>query len=228
LVGDIAFGAASGAALGGLGSMVGSGLKAAFGGGLKNLVSDGLGAAASRFGSAFRAEGANIFGGLKNAGQSLLSKASAGINQWGTSAMAATKSAADDVFKNGLPTIYKATQTVIGRDRATSDNAATLVNEGLHDVIVHGGRDGMAIVEEVSVNPGHIVDLIRNNPGYTAGQGCRLLVCHAGASGLAQDVANGLGVPVRGATNVVRAIVGGGTEVGHGGYWRTFLPIIPK
>jgi RHS repeat-associated protein len=224
LVKDVGVGALFGAAGGALGSMAGQAIGAGF-----RAVAGGAGSKVfSGAGKAFAEEGANIFGGLRNAGTSLVSKASAGIGRFGTSAMAAGKSQAESVLKNGIPTLYKATQTVFGADRATMQNATALVNDGLHDVIVHGGRNGMAIVEGASVNPGQIAELVSGNPGYTAGQACRLLVCHAGQSGLAQDVANALGAPVRGATDVVRAMTGGGTEVGNGGYWRTFLPITSK
>ncbi|WP_212827134.1 LamG-like jellyroll fold domain-containing protein [Catellatospora sp. TT07R-123] len=72
LVGDIAFGTVTGAALGGLGSMVGSGLKAVVGGGMKNALAEGLSGAVSKFGGAFRAEGANILGGARSLGSGAL------------------------------------------------------------------------------------------------------------------------------------------------------------
>ncbi len=67
--------------------------------------------------------------------------------------------------------------------------------------------------------------MVRNQPDFSSA-GCRLLVCHSGASGLAQHMANILNVPGRGPTDEVRAEIGGGTVLHNGGYWRTFLPII--
>lgn len=135
--------------------------------------------------------------------------------------------------------------TAIGYDRRTLnnfDNADPI--PGYHDVVVHGGDEGVALPgrinnagEEfpVEMNPGHIADAVRQNPAYTGGP-VRLVSCHSGtiAAGreelpIAQQVANDLGVPVKAPTNAVgvsRFPKGPETpDIKGGGYWRTFLPM---
>lgn len=126
-----------------------------------------------------------------------------------------------------LPTTYKDKQVKIGDDGATNWNSNNLVNEGQLDVVVHGGKDGKAIVNGNATEATQVAEMVRNHPDFSSA-GCRLLVCHSGASGFAQDMANNLNVPVRGPTDQVMAVTGGGTQVNNGGYWRTFLPIVPK
>jgi hypothetical protein len=58
------------------------------------------------------------------------------------------------------------------------------------------------------------------------------MVCHSGAdsSGIAQQIANEMGVTVRAPTDRVgtNPLLGPGQipQIDKGGYWRTFLPIV--
>ncbi|MYT68363.1 MULTISPECIES: RHS repeat-associated core domain-containing protein [unclassified Streptomyces] len=121
-----------------------------------------------------------------------------------------------------------ANSTIIGSDEATMTVSRLAKNVGPHDVIVHGSEDGFIVVDGAKTNPGQIVEAVRSNPEYDGGA-VRLLVCHSGCSGVAQDVANGLGVPVTAPTTRVGVMrLGGPDQTPHldpGGYWRTFLPM---
>ncbi|MEW2522480.1 WXG100 family type VII secretion target [Actinacidiphila alni] len=135
--------------------------------------------------------------------------------------------------------------TAIGYDRRTLnnfDNADPI--PGYHDVVVHGGDEGVALPgrinhagEEfpVDMHPSHIADAVRQNPAYNGGP-VRLVSCHSGtiAEGrnelpIAQQVANDLGVPVKAPTSAVgvsRMPTGPETpQIRGDGYWRTFLPM---
>jgi hypothetical protein len=100
-------------------------------------------------------------------------------------------------------------------------------NAGHHDVIVHGSTRGVLGVDGQDTNPLQIVEAVRGNPHYQGG--CvRLLVCHSGVSGVGQDVANGLGVPVWAPTTKVGVMPSLGTQepfLEPGGTWRMFLPM---
>ncbi|MFI7276934.1 DUF6531 domain-containing protein [Streptomyces sp. NPDC049879] len=139
---------------------------------------------------------------------------------------------ADNYIPSGSPVTHGETATVIGNDGATMRNYQNAANAGRHDVIAHGSRDGFLDLPEGHVNGGQIVDALRNNPNYD-GSDVRLLVCHSGAdsSGIAQQVANELGVTVQAPTNAVgtdRLLGPGQTPtIAEDGYWRTFLPIVP-
>jgi hypothetical protein len=111
-------------------------------------------------------------------------------------------------------------------------NFQNVANEGRHDVVAHGTPDGFLALPEGNVNGGQIVDAVRANPNYN-GEDLRLMVCHSGAdsSGIAQQVANELGVTVRAPTDMVgtRPALGPGQTpvIANNGSWRTFLPIVP-
>jgi hypothetical protein len=83
-------------------------------------------------------------------------------------------------------------------------------NAGQHDVIAHGTTGGYVVINGERTNAGQLVDAIRANPSYVDGQACRLIVCHSGASGVAQQIADELGVFVRAPTNKVGTFRAGG------------------
>ncbi len=66
-------------------------------------------------------------------------------------------------------------------------NFRNVLNQGEHDVVAHGSRDGFLETPNGPVNGGQFVDAVRNNPNYNGGP-LRLMVCHSGAdsSGIAQ------------------------------------------
>ena len=88
--------------------------------------------------------------------------------------------------------------------------------------IVENGLDG------VETNGGQLVDAVRSNPSYEDGMACRLLVCHSAASGVAQQFADEMGVPVLAPTDQVGTIPALGTGqtplINNGGTWELFMP----
>ncbi|QKV97469.1 hypothetical protein HUT19_07960 [Streptomyces sp. NA02950] len=136
----------------------------------------------------------------------------------------------------------------MGYDSLTHTNLEYIApRAGYRDVIVHGTNEGYflpgrrnAAGEDFppgQVNPFHIVDAIRNNPNYH-GEPIRLISCHSGyvleevaEIPAAQRVANELGVPVTAPTTRVGILFRRGRGqvpvVFDGGYWRTFLPLLP-
>ena len=135
----------------------------------------------------------------------------------------------DGGIPSGSSVTHGSTFTRIGDDAISARNAQNVANDGLHDVVAHGTRDGFLDLAEGKVNGGQIVDAIRSNPNYS-GCGVRLMVCHSGASGIGQQIANEMGVIVRAPTNKVgtNPMLGPGQSpvIADGGYWRTFLPIV--
>ncbi len=151
----------------------------------------------------------------------------------------------DDYLPAGDPIYHGTGSTAIGYDSATMRNFDVVQPEpGLHDVIVHGERNGTfrpGLVGEDGQNypanftdPNQIAAAVANNPNYTGGP-VRLVSCHTGtvdpASGVppaAQQVANSLGAPVTAPTNAVGVrTVGSGPQVPQirsGGTWETFYP----
>ncbi|WP_225632088.1 putative T7SS-secreted protein [Streptomyces solaniscabiei] len=137
----------------------------------------------------------------------------------------------DSGIPAGAPVTHGPSSTLIGNDAASMRNFQNVLNEGRHDVVAHGSRDGFLEFPGGNVNGGQIVDAVINNPHYNGGP-LRLMVCHSGAdtSGIAQQIANELGVTVRAPTDKVgtNPVLGRGQipQIANDGYWRTFLPII--
>jgi hypothetical protein len=134
----------------------------------------------------------------------------------------------DNYTAGGAPVSYSRTSTAIGSDRATISNFSNVANNGMHDVVAHGTRDGFVVFDGEITNGGQLVDAIRANPNYQAGQACRLVVCHSGVSGVGQQVADELGVPVLAPTNRVGTFPsrGPGQEpfIDGGGTWVQLHP----
>ncbi|GAA3619464.1 hypothetical protein GCM10023079_06370 [Streptomyces chitinivorans] len=103
-----------------------------------------------------------------------------------------------------------------------------VLNEGMHDVVAHGTPDGFISLDGELTNGGQLVEAIRSNPNYVEGQVCRLIVCHSGASGVAQQVADELGVPVLAPTDRVgtNRDLGQGQvpQIDRGGVWKLIRP----
>ncbi|MEW2505948.1 polymorphic toxin-type HINT domain-containing protein [Amycolatopsis sp. NPDC047767] len=104
----------------------------------------------------------------------------------------------DNYTAGGHAVRYSLTATVVGSDAKTIRNFNNVLNDGMHDVIAHGKRNGLIEIDGEEVNGGQLVDAIRANPGYVEGQPCRLIVCHSGVSGVGQQLSDELGVPVLG------------------------------
>ncbi|MEU9407858.1 RHS repeat-associated core domain-containing protein [Streptomyces sp. NPDC048281] len=134
---------------------------------------------------------------------------------------------ADNYTPGGGAIRHTHTSTSIGSDSATMSVREHAKNAGHHDVIVHGSTRGVLGVDGQDTNPLQIVEAVRGNPHYEGG--CvRLLVCHSGVSGVGQDVANGLGVPVWAPTTKVGVMPSLGSQepfLEPGGTWRMFLPM---
>ncbi|MEW1611591.1 MULTISPECIES: putative T7SS-secreted protein [unclassified Streptomyces] len=136
----------------------------------------------------------------------------------------------DNAIPAGQPVTHGPTGTLIGSDGSSLRNFENVLNEGEHDVVAHGSRDGFLEMPGGNVNGGQIVDAVTNNPNYGGGP-LRLMVCHSGAdsSGIAQQIANELGTTVRAPTERVGTspILGTGQvpRIDNDGYWRIFLPI---
>ncbi|MBB5912857.1 hypothetical protein BJY24_001724 [Nocardia transvalensis] len=134
----------------------------------------------------------------------------------------------DSELANGQGIVYRENSTSIGEDGETHRVRDNVRNEGEHDVVVHGSRDGAPIPGRGhEVHPEQIVEAIRNNPHYREGTPIRLLACHSGNEvGWAQYIADRLGVPVRAPTDSV------GTPrktdspaiIRDNGRWETFEP----
>ncbi|MFC9474166.1 hypothetical protein ACFTS5_18465 [Nocardia sp. NPDC056952] len=134
----------------------------------------------------------------------------------------------DTQLPNGQGVVHHPTGTAIGEDARTHRVSENVRNDGSHDVVVHGRRDGSVTPSNGDpVHPRDIVDAIRNNPNYVPGTPIRLLSCHAGNSkGWAQYIADQLGVDVTAPTDRVgvRREPGSDPVIDRGGQWRTFSP----
>ncbi|WP_084525051.1 toxin glutamine deamidase domain-containing protein [Nocardia vaccinii] len=111
----------------------------------------------------------------------------------------------DNYLENGEGVVYRADRTSIGDDPRTHRVRENTLNEGEHDVIVHGSPEGAPIPSlGPEVHPEQIVDAILGNPNYEPGTPVRLLSCFSGNEmGWAQHVADRLGVPVRAPSDAV-------------------------
>ncbi|MFE9787959.1 hypothetical protein ACFYO7_21525 [Nocardia salmonicida] len=134
----------------------------------------------------------------------------------------------DTQLPNGQGVVHHPTGTAIGEDARTHRVSENVRNDGSHDVVVHGRRDGSVTPSNGDpVHPRDIVDAIRSNPNYVPGTPIRLLSCHAGNSkGWAQYIADQLGVDVTAPTDRVgvRREPGSDPVIDRGGEWRTFSP----
>ncbi|GAB1695070.1 LamG-like jellyroll fold domain-containing protein [Krasilnikovia sp. M28-CT-15] len=128
----------------------------------------------------------------------------------------------------GHPVTYSRTATAVGSDPRTMRNFQNVRNTGMHDVVAHGTSDGYVDLNGEITNGGQLVDAIRANPHYREGQACRLMVCHSGVSGVGQQVADELNVPVLAPTDRVgtNPLLGRGQDpvVDNGGDWVTLHP----
>lgn len=111
----------------------------------------------------------------------------------------------DNYLENGEGVVYRPNSTSIGDDPRTHRVRENTLNEGEHDVIVHGSPEGAPIPSlGPEVHPEQIVDAILGNPNYEPGTPVRLLSCFSGNDmGWAQHVADRLGVPVRAPSDAV-------------------------
>ncbi|MCX4664857.1 putative T7SS-secreted protein [Streptomyces uncialis] len=136
----------------------------------------------------------------------------------------------DSGIPSGAPVTHGPTGTLVGDDGSSMRNFRNVQNAGEHDVVAHGTPDGFLGLPGGNVNGGQLADAVMNNPHYNGGP-LRLMVCHSGAdgSGIAQQLANELGVTVRAPTDMVgtNPVLGPGQapQIANNGNWRVFLPI---
>jgi hypothetical protein len=137
-------------------------------------------------------------------------------------------SSADNYTPGGHAVTHGPTGTAVGSDTQTMNNFNNVANEGLHDVVAHGTRDGYVSLDGELTNGGQLVEAIRSNPNYLEGQACRLMVCHSGVSGVGQQVADELGVPVLAPSDRVGTIpaLGPGQTpiIDNEGFWQWLYP----
>ncbi|UIX31629.1 DUF6531 domain-containing protein [Streptomyces sp. GQFP] len=151
--------------------------------------------------------------------------------QWGKGLFGGSRAvtmAANSHTAAGSAIRWTKTSTAMGSDDATLSVEELIKNSGHHDVIVHGTKDGYIGVDVHKTNAGQISEAVTANPNY-AGGCLRLLVCHSGVSGVGQQVADAMNVPVWAPTTRVGVMRGKGPGqepiLDVGGYWRLFLPI---
>jgi hypothetical protein len=148
---------------------------------------------------------------------------------------------ADNYTATGHEVTYTKTATALGSDERTMSNLRNVASmEGVHDVIAHGTKDGFISLRNDTapsgnpeydgekVNAGQIVDAVRSNPNYAEGTPLRMMVCHSGVSGAAQQVADEMGVPVLAPNGLVgtNRVLGPGQEplVQNNAGWTWVLP----
>ncbi|MFG2312360.1 putative T7SS-secreted protein [Streptomyces sp. NPDC048566] len=146
-----------------------------------------------------------------------------------------------DSLPSDIPVYHKDGATAIGYDPSTLRNFDVAERlPGYQDVIIHGTTDGRMLAGQANragqataghtVHPNHVLDTIRQIPGYDGGP-IRMLTCHSGVAQpqAIQGIANSLGVPVKAPTNVVGVpSFGKGPfkpTINDGGSWLTFLPM---
>ncbi|MFD6295254.1 putative T7SS-secreted protein [Streptomyces sp. NPDC060235] len=146
-----------------------------------------------------------------------------------------------DRLPSDVPIYHRDGATAIGYDPATLRNFDVAERlPGYQDVIIHGTTDGRMVAGEANragqaagghtINPQHVLDTIRQIPGYDGGP-VRMLTCHSGVAQphTIQGLANSLGVPVKAPTNAVGVpSFGEGPfvpTIRDGGSWLTFLPM---
>lgn len=72
-------------------------------------------------------------------------------------------------------------------------------------VFAHGNESGILTTDFNGYDAADVAKWIRSQPNYSPGMSVQLNACHAADSGLAQNVANALGVPVSGPNGAVDA-----------------------
>jgi hypothetical protein len=151
----------------------------------------------------------------------------------------------DSHLPAGDPVYHGEGSTAIGYDSSTMRNFDAVRPEpGLHDVVVHGERNGLVrpgIIGADGVNmpgnfthPYQVAEAVRNNPHYDGGP-VRLIACHSGAVDagagvppVGQQVADALAVPVMAPTNAVGVLPNGPPSqiplMRGNGTWTMFYP----
>jgi uncharacterized protein YukE len=193
-----------------------------------------------------------IGGGLKNLAESIRgmknlrfsSFSMMGRNRWwktDSPHVGPPTRAADDALPSDIPIYHRDGATAIGYDPSTLRNFDVAEQlPGYQDVIIHGTTDGRMMAGQANragqaagghnINPNHVLDTIRQIPGYDGGP-IRMLTCHSGVAQphVIQDMANALGVPVKAPTNAVGVPTFGAgpftPKINDGGSWLTFLPM---
>jgi hypothetical protein len=126
----------------------------------------------------------------------------------------------------------------LGNDAALLNAVKWLKPEaGFYDVVVHGSPDTVAVRigdKWQLVSHRSLASYIAKQPDYSGGA-IRLASCQTGAcdAGVAQNLANKLGVPVMAPTDTLFVFPNGKTVIGpnhftNSGQWKTFSPIKSK
>nr|WP_233518262.1 RHS repeat-associated core domain-containing protein [Streptomyces corynorhini] len=227
-VGAVAVGAGCGALAGAAGAAVGNAMDSSADksiGGYGSAIGKG-----ALIGGVSGAVGGAVGGVLAKGVKAVASKV---VGRGGKAVAAKGGVSGVDHMDSAIPAGAKVTHgksfTRIGDDAKSVRNSHNVANAGDHDVVAHGSRDGFLELGQDRVNGGQIVDAVTNNPNYSGG--CvRLLVCHSGSSGIAQQVADELRVAVRAPTDMVgtnpRLGAGQQPQIANEGSWRMFLPIL--
>lgn len=130
-----------------------------------------------------------------------------------------------------------------------ASNRADIDPNGFFDVIGHGSPTSFEVNvtgSKMAVNHRVLANLIKQSPGYTAGQNVRLLSCSTGClpDGFAQNLANYMNVTVEAPSDLLWAYPSGKLAISQGrwevsritgvrrlvpvlpytGTWRTFEP----
>jgi RHS repeat-associated protein len=95
---------------------------------------------------------------------------------------------------------------------------------GFYDVLSHGSGQGLMNASgQLETDAAKIAEWIQSQSNYVAGTPVRLVACSTGCilNGIAQRLANAIGVPVMGATTKVDALT---LQPMDGGIWKIFKP----